>query len=128
MRHPSLRRERLSRSLRQELTELLITEVKDPRLTGVVITAVEFSGDLKLAHAYFSVVGDEERERQVADGLEQARGFLRHELGRRMKLHDPPALDFRRDMGFARADRVQRVLDRLSLTEPGEPEDGQQDE
>ena len=128
MRDPSLRRERLSSSLRQELTELLITEVKDPRLSGVVITAVELSGDLKLAHAYFSVVGDEERERQVADGLAQARGFLRHEVGRRMKLHDPPALDFRRDKGFDRADRVQRVLDRLNLGGGDASDDGHEDE
>lgn len=128
MRDPSLRRERLSSSLRHELTELLITEVKDPRLAGVVVTAVELSGDMKLAHAYFSVVGDEERERQVADGLEQARGFLRHEVGRRMKLHDPPALDFRRDMGFARADRVQRVLDRLGISDSDGPEGGSRNE
>ena len=128
MRHPSLRRERLSSSLRHELTELLINQVKDPRLSGVVITAVELSGDLKVAHAYFSVVGDEERERQVADGLAQARGFLRHEVGRRMKLHDAPSLDFRRDKGFARADRVQRVLDRLELGEPDETDEGPQDE
>jgi ribosome-binding factor A len=88
----------------------------------VVISAVELSGDLKLARAYFSIVGDEERERRAADGLQQAAGFLRHELGRRMKLHDPPHLEFHRDLGFERADRVQRLLDRLGL-EHGEADD-----
>jgi len=97
--------------MREVLSELLLKEIKDPRLAGVVISAVELSGDLKLARAYFSVFGDDERERQAADGLQQARGFLRHESGRRMRIHNPPELEFRRDKGFERADRVQRILD-----------------
>jgi ribosome-binding factor A len=115
VRSGALRRERLAAALRQELSELLLTQVKDPRLHGVVISAIELSGDLKLARAYFSVVGDAERERRAADGLQQAAGFLRHELGRRMRLHEPPQLEFHRDLGFERADRVQRLLDQLGL-------------
>jgi ribosome-binding factor A len=114
VRDPALRRERLAQAMREVLSELLLTEVKDPRLAGVVISAVELSGDLKLARAYFSIFGDEERERQAADGLQQARGFLRHESGRRMRLHNPPDLEFRRDKGFERADRVQRILDEVT--------------
>lgn len=100
--------------MREVLSELLLTEIKDPRLPGVVISAVELSGDLKLARAYFSVFGDEERERQAADGLQQARGFLRRESGRRMRIHNPPDLEFRRDKGFERADRIQRILDDIT--------------
>jgi ribosome-binding factor A len=114
VRDPAVRRERLAEAMREVLSELLLTEVKDPRLAGVVISAVELSGDLKLARAYFSIFGDEERERQAADGLQQARGFLRHESGRRMRLHNPPDLEFRRDKGFERADRVQRILDEVT--------------
>jgi ribosome-binding factor A len=106
-----VRRERLAEAMREVLSELLLTEIKDPRLAGVVISAVELSGDLKLARAYFSVFGDDERERQAADGFQQARGFLRRESGRRMRIHNPPELEFRRDKGFERADRVQRILD-----------------
>ena len=114
MRDPAVRRERLAEAIREVLSELLLTEIKDPRLAGVVISAVELSGDLKLARAYFSVFGDAERERQAADGLNQARGFLRHESGRRMRVHNPPDLEFRRDKGFERADRVQRILDEVT--------------
>ncbi len=99
--------------MREVLSELLLTEIKDPRLAGVVISAVELSGDLKLARAYFSIFGDDERVRQAGDGLRQARGFLRREFGRRMRLHNPPELEFRRDRGFERADRVQRILDEV---------------
>ena len=114
MRDPAVRRERMAEAMREVLSELLLTEMKDPRLAGVVISAVELSGDLKLARAYFSIFGDEERERQAADGLRQARGFLRRESGRRMRMHNPPDLEFRRDKGFERADRVQRILDEVT--------------
>jgi len=109
-----VRRERLAETLREVLSELLLLESKDPRLAGVVVSAVELSGDLKVARAYFSVFGDEERVRQAGDGLEQAKGYLRREAGRRMRMHNPPELEFRRDKGFERADRVQRILDEIS--------------
>ena len=127
MRDPAVRRERLAEAMREVLSELLLTEIKDPRLAGVVISAVELSGDLKLARAYFSVFGDDERERQAADGLQQARGFLRRESGRRMRIHNPPDLEFRRDKGFERADRIQRILDDITghrAQGSGQPEGG----
>ena len=120
MRDTLVRRERLAQALREVLSEILLTEVKDPRLAGVVISAVELSGDLKLARAFFSVFGDDERVRQVADGFVQARGFLRRESARRMRMHNPPDIEFKRDLGFERADRIARVLDRISASGSGE--------
>jgi ribosome-binding factor A len=113
MHDPALRRERLAAAIRENLSAVLLRDVKDPRLVGVVISAVEFPGDLKLARAFFSVVGDQERERQAADGLKQATGFLRRQLSRELRMHNPPDLEFRRDLGFERADRVQRILDQI---------------
>jgi ribosome-binding factor A len=119
MRDSAVRRERLAAAVRETLSQVLLREVKDPRLEGVVISAVEFSGDLKLARAFFSVVGDEERERQAADGLKQATGFLKRQLSRELRMHNPPDLEFRRDLGFERADRVQRILDQIHEDEKG---------
>lgn len=113
MRDSAVRRERLAETIREILSQLLLTGAKDPRLTGVVISAVELSGDLKQARAFFSVIGDEERERQVADGLRQAAGYLRREISHVLRLHSTPELEFRRDKGFERADRVQRILDEI---------------
>ena len=121
MRDARLRHERLVHAIREVLSELLLKESKDPRLHGVVISAVELSGDTKLARAFFSVYGDEERERQALDGLRQAHGFLRREMARRMRMHSPPDLEFRRDLGYGRADRVQRILDQLDIP-PAEDE------
>ena len=114
MRQTGLRKHRLAEAIREILSELLLTEVKDPRLAGVVVSAVELSGDTKLARAFFSVYGDAERERQVVDGLAQAKNFLRREMGKRMRIYNPPALEFLRDKGFERSDRVQRLLDQIS--------------
>jgi ribosome-binding factor A len=126
MRQPGLRRERLSHAMREILSELLLTEVKDPRLAGVVVSAVELSGDLKVARAFYSVIGDDERERQVVDGLQQARTFLRREMAQRMSVHSPPDLEFRRDKGFERADRIGRLLDQIARERPqGDEEDGE---
>jgi ribosome-binding factor A len=114
VRDSQIRRERLVHAIRDVLSELLLVESKDPRLHGVVISSVELSGDAKRAVAYFSVIGDAERERQAADGLQQARHFLQHQVGRRIRLHNAPELEFRRDLGFERSDRVQRILDQLA--------------
>ena len=124
MRDPALRRARLSQAIRQVLSELLLTDMKDPRLAGVVISEVELSGDLKQARAYFSVIGDEERERQAADGLRQARSFLRREMGRRLRIHNAPELEFLRDKGYERADRMERLLDQLDIVPQEGGEDG----
>ena len=125
---PSLRRARLSHAIRDALSEMLLGEMKDPRLAGVVISAVELSGDMKSARAYFSVIGDEERERQAADGLAQAAAFMRRQVGRRLRIPNSPELEFLRDRGFERADRMQRLLDDLDIPpevdDPGEDDSG----
>lgn len=126
MRDPALRRARLAHAIREVLSELLLTEVKDPRLAGVVISEVELSRDLKLAQAFFSVIGEGECERQAADGLAQARQYLRREVGRRLKIHNAPDLTFQRDRGYERADRIDRLLAGLrsgSASGGGEGED-----
>lgn len=117
MRDPRLRKMRLEESLREALSNLLLREAKDPRLAGVVISAVTLSGDLKQAKAFFSVFGDAERERQAAEGLEQAKGFLRSALRRLLSVDTVPELIFLRDKGYEHADRVARILDRLHQEE-----------
>ncbi|MCS7182041.1 MAG: 30S ribosome-binding factor RbfA [Thermoanaerobaculum sp.] len=120
MRDPRLRKARLEETIRELLSQLLLREAKDPRLAGVVISAVELSGDLRQAKAYFSVFGDAERERQAAEGLEQAKGFLRAELRRSLRADIVPELVFLRDKGYERADRVSQLLHQLHRAGQGE--------
>lgn len=109
-----IRNVRLEEQIRSVLNEVLMTEVKDPRLESVTVSAVSLTGDRSLARVYFSVIGDEEREREAADGFAAAGPFLKGELGKRVRLRALPELDFRRDTSFEYGDHMERVLDRMA--------------
>jgi ribosome-binding factor A len=107
------------------MAELLLYEVKDPRLDQVTVSGVKLSGDRSHATIYFSLIGDEERERQAADGFTAARSFLRRELAQRMRLRIIPELVFKRDTSYAYGDHMERVFDRMhreGLIPPAEDE------
>jgi len=95
------------------LTELLQHEVNDPRLAGVTVSVVRLSADRSHGRIYFSVIGDDERERQAADGLAAANPFLRRELGRRMRLRTVPAIEFLRDTSYEYGDHMERIFQKL---------------
>lgn len=99
--------------VRTHLTELLQTQVNDPRLQMVTITDVRVTPDATRAHVHFSVVGDEEARAQAIASLQKAAGFLRHELGQRIHLHNTPELVFHWDSSLERGDRIATLLDQL---------------
>jgi len=107
------RNARLEGEIRAVLSELLRIDVNDPRLTDVTVSATRLSADRSRARVYFSVIGDDERERQAGDGFEAAAAFMRRELGRRMRLRAVPSLEFHRDTSFEYGDRMERLFDRL---------------
>jgi ribosome-binding factor A len=87
-------RARLNASLRDLLSELLARRVRDPRVEPVTLTGVEVSGDLSVAKVFYSVLGGEEVQRTAQRGLESVAGFLRGEVGRRLRLRTIPQLRF----------------------------------
>jgi ribosome-binding factor A len=107
------RNRRLEGEMRAVLAELLRLSVKDPRLEGVTVSAIQLSADRTQARVFYSVIGDDERERQAADGFAAAAAFLRRELGQRMRLRTVPALEFHRDTSYEYGDRIERLLDRI---------------
>ncbi len=107
------RNDRVTGQIRAVLSELLLQEVNDPRLDGVVISGVRVNRDRTRAEVFFSVIGDDERERQAGDGFAAAANFLRRELGRRMHIRTVPSLEFRRDTSFEYGDRMERLFDRM---------------
>ncbi len=122
------RKQRLASEIRTVLAETLIHKVNDPRLEGVVISTVRLNRDKTLAKIYFSVVGDEERERQAADGFDAASPFLRRELGRRMRMRALPVLEFSRDGSYAYGDKLERLFDKLHTDGVIPPATGPEDE
>jgi len=102
---------RLNELFRDEISELIRREIKDPRLGQIVsITSVETAPDLHHARVYVSVLGGNTEQRQTIEALQHAAGFLRHELGTRLRLRTVPELDFRLDESIARGERILQLL------------------
>jgi len=106
------RQARLADQIRKELALALQRGTKDPRIGLVTLTAVELSTDYAHASVYFTVLPDgvEERER-CAEGLRSAAGFLRRELGRRIRIHTLPELRFRYDASTGHGMAMSRLID-----------------
>lgn len=110
------RQQRVANAMRELLTELIVREVKDPRVhaAGLIsVSQVEINRDLSVAYVYVSFMGgsgDERAEDRALAGLAAAAGFLRGPVGRRMRLQRAPELRFMRD---ARAEFGQRMRDIL---------------
>jgi ribosome-binding factor A len=110
--------ERLNSLLRQEISDLIQRQVKDPRLgTFISVTAVEVSSDLKFAKVYISRLGTQTEKKETLEALASASGFIRHELGNRMQARRIPELSFRLDESIEKADHVLRLIDRISNEE-----------
>lgn len=108
------RNARLEGEIRAVLSDLLLIDVNDPRLTDVTVSSIKLSADRTKARVYFSLIGDEEREREASDGFAAAAPFMRRRLGQKMRLRVLPSLEFHRDTSFEYGDRMERVFDRLS--------------
>jgi len=110
----SRRTARLESEIREEIADVVSRKLKDPRLGFVTITRVEISPDLHYARVLVSVLGDDAARRKSLEGLRQAAGFVRRELGRRLRIRQTPELDFRADPGIDNADRVARLLEQMA--------------
>jgi len=112
--------ERVNNLIRQEISELLQRQVKDPRLGGfVAVTEVSTSPDLKYAKVFVSHIGGKEEKQEILSTLASASGFFRRELAKRLKLRCIPVLDFQWDDSIAPGDRLSRLIDEVSLKQNG---------
>ena len=104
------RPERLAEEIREEVARMVATELKDPRLGFVTVIRVELAHDLRYARVHVGVLGDEREREKSLVALRSASGFVRRELGRRLRIHHTPEIDFRYDKGIEATDRVARLL------------------
>ncbi len=89
---------------------MIASELKDPRLGFVTVTRVELAHDLGYAKVHVGVLGSEKEREKSLVALRSAAGFVRRELGRRLRVHHTPEIDFRYDKGLDATDRVARLL------------------
>jgi ribosome-binding factor A len=101
---------RIADRMREELSELLIKDIQDPRLLGITITDVEVDRELAFATIFYSCIEGAARKDEILAGLEHAQGFLRSELAHRINLRVFPKLRFRYDSTFEQAEKIERLF------------------
>ncbi len=115
----SRRVDRVNGLLRQEISQLLSRQIKDPRLNALVtITQVETSNDLRTARVFLSVLGDRKTRESALEGIQSAATFLRRELRDRLTLRYTPFLTFVLDDSLENADHLLRLMDRIQEESP----------
>lgn len=108
---------RVSEQIKKELSVLIQSELKDPRIGFVTVTGVEVPNDLSQAKVYLSVFGDEDSKADSLKGLEKANGFLRTELGKRIRLRHTPELIFKIDESIAYGSHIEKLLGDITKEE-----------
>ena len=112
-----LRMERVQELMKQELSKIILQDLKDPRIGFVTVTAVDVSSDLRNAKVYVSLMGSEQ---QIADswrGLQSSRGFLRRESGHRVRLRYTPELTLELDKSVDYGVHIQELLQQIKKDE-----------
>jgi ribosome-binding factor A len=103
--------------MRRELGAMIQTELKDPRIGFASVMRVEVSRDLSVAKVFVSILGSEESAADTLSALKHAVGYLRGEVGRRLKLRHAPELDFRRDESITKSLALHQVMKQLQTGE-----------
>ena len=89
---------------------MLLTDLKDPRIGFVTVTDVEMTGDLRSAKIFISVMGGEDKVKSSLEGLQSALGFIRREIGQRIKIRFTPEISFALDTSLDYGDHIQKLL------------------
>lgn len=109
----SHRVERTAEQVQHLISELLGRRIKDPRLSMISVTSVKMSPTLREATIFVSALDGEAARDEVMRGLESAKGYLRHEIGRHLQLRVTPDLFFKWDTAIEKGDHVLSLLDEL---------------
>ncbi len=107
------RSEKVGEAIHEEVSRLLVKGIKDPRVGFVTITGVKVTDDLHLATIYFTVVGSDEERKATEAGLNSAKGFIRKELGKTMRMRYTPDILFRYDETIAYGSRIESLLKQI---------------
>ncbi|ETA81987.1 30S ribosome-binding factor RbfA [Youngiibacter fragilis] len=106
---------RINEEMKKELASLIMTDIKDPRLTAMVsITEVEVTKDLSYAKVYVSIFGSEKEKSDSLEAIKNASSFLRREIGRRMNLRHTPELVIMLDTTIDRGMHIDDLIRRIS--------------
>ncbi|MCM3713238.1 30S ribosome-binding factor RbfA [Halalkalibacter oceani] len=110
----NVRAHRVGEQMKKELSDIIMRELKDPRVSFVTVTGVDVTGDLQQAKVYITVLGSEEQKAATLQGLSKAKGFIRSEIGKRIRLRKTPELTFEFDESIEYGNRIETLLQDLN--------------
>lgn len=110
------RAQRVGEEIKKEVSEI-IREMKDPRIGFVTVVDVEVTNDLRHARVFVSVYGEEAAKKESLEGLQAATGFIRSEIGRRIRLRHTPEIAFKLDSSIERGARINQILNEINPRE-----------
>jgi ribosome-binding factor A len=109
---------RVAELLREVISEIITTQLKDPAVGRITITRVKLSDDLKNARIFFSMLGNAQQRQSAIDGLKRAAGFLRAETARKISLRHAPELQFTYDDTLDYVENIENLLKQIHANEP----------
>lgn len=109
----SHRVERIQEQVREEVSQMLATEVRDPGVGLVTVTRAKVTADLSLARIYWTILGDAAERKKTAKALERAAPYVRHLLSERLTLRRSPEVKFIFDESVAAQDRIERIIQEI---------------
>jgi ribosome-binding factor A len=114
------RSEKVAEAIHEMVSGLIIKGLKDPRIGFVTITGVKVTDDLHLATVYFTVIGSDEEKNATEKGLNSARGFIRKEAGRNLRMRYIPDIIFKYDASVEYGSRIESLLKEITVKDDGD--------
>ncbi|WP_019412823.1 30S ribosome-binding factor RbfA [Paenisporosarcina sp. TG20] len=111
------RSNRVAEQMKKELGEIIARRLKDPRIGFVTVTDVEVTGDLQQATVFITVLGDDKERQETLKALAKAKGFIRTEIGQRIRLRKTPELMFEFDVSADYGNKIDTLLRQIKNTE-----------
>ncbi len=109
---------RIAEEIKKVISTLIVNGLKDPRVDPITtITDVEITGDLKYATVYVSVLGDDKKKRDTLKGLDSAKGFLRTEIGKSVKIRYVPELKFSLDESIEKGIYMSKLIEEVTKSD-----------
>jgi ribosome-binding factor A len=105
---------RVGEQIKKELSQIVQSELKDPRIGFLTVTGVDVTNDLSLARVFLSVMGTEEQKAATLKALSAGTGYIRSELGKRIRLRKIPDLQFKFDASIDYGSRIDSLLHQIN--------------
>lgn len=125
-----LRVEKVQEAIQHELSNMLLLDVKDPRIKFVTVTGVELTDDMSYATIFISMYGTEEEQEAAWKALNKALGYMRSEIAKRIRLRFTPTLILKKDTSYAYSAHIETILNKIKQEDAAKakPEESMENE